>query len=30
MNAPELSELMRVAEENKDLIERFWNEQFSL
>ncbi len=29
MNAPELRELMRVAEENMELIERFWNEHFS-
>ena len=25
MNAAELSELMRVAEKNKELIERYWN-----
>ncbi|MGC9965772.1 MAG: DUF4160 domain-containing protein [Syntrophobacteraceae bacterium] len=29
MNAPELRELMREAEKNKELIERFWNEHFS-
>lgn len=26
MNAAELSDLMRVAEKNKELIERYWNE----
>lgn len=29
MNATELRELMRVAEEKKELIERFWNEHLS-
>lgn len=28
MNAAELRELMRVAEERKEEIERFWNEHF--
>ncbi len=28
MNAAELGELMRVAEENMGLIDRFWNEHF--
>jgi hypothetical protein len=30
MNSAELGELMRVAEKNKDLIERYWNEHFSV
>jgi hypothetical protein len=29
MNATELRELMQVAEEKKELIERFWNEHLS-
>ena len=29
MNPTELRELMQVAEEKKELIERFWNEHFS-
>ncbi|MFH1146284.1 MAG: DUF4160 domain-containing protein [Pseudomonadota bacterium] len=29
MNSAELRELMRVVEDNKDVIERFWNEHFS-
>ncbi len=30
MSASELRELMGVAKENKPLIERYWNEHFSL
>jgi hypothetical protein len=30
MNSTELAELMRVAEENKELIERYWNEHFGV
>lgn len=30
MNAAELSELMRVAEKNKELIERYWNEHLNV
>ena len=30
MNSSELGELMRVIEENKELIERYWNEHFSI
>ncbi len=30
MNSAELRELMRVAAENKELIERYWNEHFNL
>lgn len=30
MNAAELSELMRVAEKNKEFIERYWNEHLNV
>jgi Domain of unknown function (DUF4160) len=30
MNAAELRELMQVAEKKKELIERYWNEHFSI
>jgi len=30
MNSAELRELMRVAEKNRELIERYWNEHFSV
>jgi hypothetical protein len=30
LNSTELRELMRVAEENRELIERYWNEYFRL
>ncbi len=30
MSSAELRELMRIAEENRDLIERYWNEHFSI
>lgn len=30
MKSAELGELMRVAEKNRELIERYWNERFSI
>jgi hypothetical protein len=30
MNSAELRELMRVAEKNRELIERYWNEHLSV
>lgn len=30
MNSAELRELMRVAEKNRELIERYWHEHFSV
>jgi len=30
MNAAELRKLMRVAEKNKELIERYWNEHLNV